>query len=283
MSSMRLSSVLIAAFAVAGTSTPVGAQAPRVERPFEAAAAGEDRVARATHPGLAFLASAAVPGAGQFLLGNERWVPYLAVEIWAWRSAVDQRRTAHSLADQYRDIAWSVARRVSLGERRDTAWEYYETMTRFPASGMYDRNPGTPDLQPETTPNTYNGFVWNLARALFLPPGVSATPGSPAYERALDYYRRHAVPPEFAWAWGDNILERELFRSLIAQSDAAYRRSTRVLGFILANHIISAIDALIAARLRAAGVEAAPFRIRGGLEEIDGAGVRWSATVTFTR
>jgi hypothetical protein len=230
-------------------------------------------------PGIAFLASAAVPGSGQLVLGEDRGVAYLAIELWSWRTYLDRRAQGRELEARYRDLAWSVARRVSVGARRDTVFEYYEAMTKHPASGAFNRNPNGPELLPETDIRTFNGQIWNLASGLFMPAG-GAPVGSPAYERALDYYRRHAVPPGYAWAWGDSELEQQLFAGLIQESDAAFREGGRMLGVLLANHVVSAVDALVAARLRAAG---SPVRLRLGTraEPSDPSRLRWNAGITL--
>jgi hypothetical protein len=41
-----------------------------------------------------------------------------------------------------------------------------------------------------------------------------------------------------------------VYEDLIQQSDENLRNSTTILGVILANHVVSAVDALISARLR---------------------------------
>jgi hypothetical protein len=192
-----------------------------------------------------FLASAVIPGAAQYLAGDERWVPYVAVEAWALVSYAQQRRLGRSLEQRYRDVAWQVARRVSVGARRDTVFEYYEAMAHYPSSGGW-----MPDGAPERQEGTYNGELWRLARALYFPGGQPAAPGSPAYEAAVAYYLSRAVPPGYAWAWGASNLEQQVFADLIAESDAAYRSATRYVGVILANHVASAVEALITSRLR---------------------------------
>jgi hypothetical protein len=221
-----------------------------------------------------FVASAVVPGAAQLLAGDDRWVPYMAVEAWAWISFVQQRRSARTIEKRYRDLAWQVARRVSVGERRDTVFEYYEAMAnpRHPSSGAFDASPNQPGIQPEQQPGTFNGDVWMLARALHIPAGHAAVPGAPGYEAALAYYMAHAIRPEYAWAWGASNLEQQVFADLIRDSDAAFRAATRYLGVILANHIVSTVDALVTSRLRQlAGedvrFEATPVR--------DLSGTRW--------
>jgi hypothetical protein len=196
-------------------------------------------------PSPVFLASAVVPGAAQYLMGDDRWVPYAAVEAWAIISYAQQRRLARSLEQRYRDVAWQVARRVSVGERRDTVFEYYEAMAHYRSSGGW-----LPDGAPERQEGTFNGELWRLARALYFPGGQPAAPGSPAYEAALAYYMSRAIPPAYAWAWGGSKLEQQVFADLIGESDAAFRSAGRYLGLILANHVTSSVEAFITSRLR---------------------------------
>jgi hypothetical protein len=216
-------------------------------------------------PGLAMAASVVVPGAGQFLLGNDRWVPYVALEIWGWISIFERRARARSLARDYRDLAWYVARRVSVGDRRDTIFEYYEELTHYAASGTWDSDPEAAGVQPELDGRTFNGDLWELSRSLFFPGGFNYQPGSAPYEQALSYYLRNAMPPTFTWAWGDSFLEQQSFRELIRRSDEAYRTSTQFLGLMLANHVVSAVDALVIGRLQAGSGESR-FRIGSEFE-----------------
>lgn len=220
---------------------------------------------RTLEPGVALAASALLPGAGQYLLHNDRWVPYIAFEVWGWLSFLDRRGDARSLAGDYRDLAWSVARRISVGERRDTIFEYYEAMTHFSSSGTWDRDPQTSGVQPELDASTFNGDLWALARSLYFPGGGNYQPGSAPYEQALGYYLVRAIPPTFSWAWGDSNLEQESFRELIRRSDDAYRSSTQVLGLILINHLVSAVDALVIGRLQGRPAESR-LRVRSGFE-----------------
>jgi hypothetical protein len=228
---------------------------------------GPERVQRPDLPPVnpVFLASAVLPGAAQYMLGDDRWVPYAAAEVWALVSYIQQRQSARRVERRYRDLAWQVARRVSVGERRDTVFEYYEAMAYFTSSGEW-----LPGGQPEVQEGTFNGEIWKLARALYFPGGASAQPGSAAYQQALNYYLQRAIPPGYAWAWGASNLEQQVFADLIADSDAAFRSATRYLGFIVANHIASSVDALITSRLRqlsgsTVDLESTPLRDGGGL------------------
>lgn len=241
----------------ADSAARVSSAALRAADPASLPGLSAPRPARET-PGVGVhvLASAVVPGASQFLAGDDRWVPYLAAEVWGWVSYAQQRRTGDRLSRRYREVARQVARRISVGERRDTTWEYYEAMAHWPASGAWDRDPGAPGVQPEDQPGTYNGQIWALARGLYTPGGqVDET--TPGYGQALAYYLRRAIRPEFAWAWGVSQLEQQEYVALIESSDAAYRSARDYLGLLLVNHVASTVDAFVTARLRELGAEGA--------------------------
>jgi hypothetical protein len=246
-----------------------------------AAQAAPNRFVQDTLPAIAptkaFLASAVLPGAGQYLLGRERWVPYLAVEGWSFLRWLSRSARGRDLQRDYREVAWAVARRVSVGERRDSVFEYYETLANWDASGAFDADPLRGGLQPERDTTTYNGNIWALARGLYSPGGAEPQPGSQAEASAIEYYRSHAVPDSYLWAWGASRLEQQAYRTLIMDSDEAFREATFYLGVILANHVVSAIDALVTARgpLDEEGVR---LRLRSGLLPASG-DMRWHASV----
>lgn len=229
--------------------------------------------------GRAFFVSALVPGGGQWLLGQGRWVPYLAVESWAWLQYRSRYQTGRQLARRYRELARQVPRRISPGPRPDGPFEYYEAMSKYSASGAFDADPWEPGVQPEQNPNTYNGMIWKLARDMFLPAGSGPPdPDSPEYQLALQYYMERATPQEYAWSWGEHRLEQQAFADLIRQSDEAFRSATMALGLILANHLVSAVDAFVTARLRSAREGLAPVEIESGLDP-QGGTLRWTASV----
>lgn len=206
---------------------------------------------RAPEPGRAFLLSAVVPGAGQWYLDKGRWPAYVAVEIWAWMQLFDWRREGHKLQDQYKDLAWLVARRVSSGRRTEAGWDYYEALTKFQTSGAYDADPLRGGVQPEEDPGTFNGSVWALAREIYLPedPEIPVGEGSEAYQAALEYYLSRAYAASLAWDWRGSTLQQEEYTELIRKADEALRSSTGMIGVILANHLLSAVDALVSGRL----------------------------------
>ena len=195
------------------------------------------------------LASLAAPGAGQLLAHEDRGAVYLIAELYLLTRYFQLRHDGRVQGDRFRELAFDVARRPFAPAQRDTIFEYYETMERFVASGQFDRDPG-PGLSPETDPSTYNGSVWLLARRTFWSdPDVPPPPTSPEYRRAEDFYIARAVGPDFQWSWHDAPLARHEFGATIRNSDDAFRRAQNQLGLLLANHLVSAVDALISSRL----------------------------------
>lgn len=234
---MRLLCLLVLLCAV-----PAAAQRPeRLERfePDNGASTG----------GIAFVASAILPGAGQWYLKSDRWVPFVAIETWAWIKYRENRNRGHGLERDYRDLAWDVARRLTTSTRKDSVFTYYEAMGRYHRSGQFDSDPEAAGLQPEPDSTTFNGTQWRRARGLFL-RGIAATPGTAEYEKALAYYRANAIPEGYTWSWGNALLEQQEFQETISRSDAAFRAASRMMGVILANHIASAVDALVQARVK---------------------------------
>ncbi|MGH7606086.1 MAG: hypothetical protein ACREME_02000 [Gemmatimonadales bacterium] len=198
------------------------------------------------------LASLLVPGTGQLLARQDRGAVYLAAEVYLLSRFIQLDREAEEHARRFQTLAYDVARRTFSPERRDTVFEYYEHMERFIESGRYDIDPGDAFV-PEPDPRTYNGSVWLLARRTFWEdPDMPPDPTSPAYWGALQFYQARAVGPAFRWSWRDHAPEHQVFRETIRRSDVAFRRAQNQVGLLLANHIVSAVDALISARMASA-------------------------------
>ena len=217
------------------------------------AAFGMAQPARDDTPWWAPLASAALPGAGQASLGQDRALAYLAVEAYGWLRYASDIREARRQRTGYRDLAARVAR-ANLSDARPLGdFEYYERMEHYVESGVFDAG-AEEGLQPETDPESYNGFIWLRARTTFWEDPTTPPPvGSDAYEAAIDYYNGRAIRPEFRWSWRNAQLEQDVFRRTISRSNEAFRRSIQDLGVIIANHALSTVDAYVTVRLRHAG------------------------------
>ncbi|GMR13077.1 MAG: hypothetical protein BMS9Abin29_1276 [Gemmatimonadota bacterium] len=199
----------------------------------------------------AFLYSLVIPGAGQKSLGQKRGLAYIALEAFAWIEFARARSDGGDLRNRYRTLGWDVAR-TFRGPRVDGDFAYYEALTKFTRSGSFDMDPNTPGLQPESDRSTFNGNVWSLATELFFAPGTTPAPGDPNFERALEFYRKRGYGDQFLWDWTGNEAERARYKDLIRDSDSRFRRSSVMAGVVLANHLVSAIDAFLSARVRAA-------------------------------
>ncbi len=228
------------------------------------------------------LASAVVPGSGQFLAGAPRGAIYLVVEAFLITKYVNSRSEAHREQDQYLDLAFEVARDAFTPSIRDTAFGYFEQMTKFVDSGPFDADPG-PGFAPPVDEESFNGNVWKLARQTFFEdPESPPDPSSAEYQRAVQFYQGRAVGPNFTWSWRNTRLEHDEFRQAIRRSDDAFQRSTGQLGLVLANHLLSAMDAFISERLSAGGRRAqlrTVFTQRA--EALGGATLSWRVIVAF--
>jgi len=215
-------------------------------------------------------ASLVLPGTGQLLGGAERGALYLVAEVLFFARFLSLQHDGTRDADQYRELAFSVARGAFSPTVRDTAFEYFEAMAKFIESGPFDLDPG-PDLVPPWDERTFNGRIWLLARqTYFANPDSIPAPNSVEYLQALDFYRRRAVGSQFRWSWRGAALEQDLYRQTIRSSDRAFRRARDQLGLLLANHLLSAIDALITTRRRGLS---RPSGVSGGVR-LGGTGLR---------
>ena len=85
------------------------------------------------------VASFLLPGSGQFLSHQNRAAGYVAAELYTLVRYFQLTHTGRSAADQFRDLAFQVARHDFAPTGRDTAFEYYEMMERYMASGAFLR------------------------------------------------------------------------------------------------------------------------------------------------
>jgi hypothetical protein len=194
-----------------------------------------------------------VPGTGQIALRQTRFVPYVALEVFAWVQYLAAREEGRERRREYRDIARAVARASFSEQPPPGDFEYYERMEQFVESGVFELIPGG-ELEPEVDTTTFNGATWLLARRTFWEDPETPPPrDSEAFRRAQEFYTRRAVGPAFRWSWRNAQLEQDLFRRAIQRSNSAFRRSAEYLGVIIANHVLSAVDAFVTLRLRGPG------------------------------
>ena len=238
------------------------------ERSMDAQAVGRapDASRRISPPGMrrlpawsAPLLSAVVPGAGQAAIGQERFVAYAATEGFFWVEFLKNKAEANRQRRTYRELANRVARGAFVSAPQDGDWDYYERLEHYLESGVYTQ--GGPDVVPETDETTFNGAVWLLARrTYFANPTIPPARDTPAFQAALAFYQRRAARPEFRWSWRNAQLEQDVYRRTINKANDGFRRATSDLSVILANHILSAVDAFGSVRLQLHGSATSGYR-----------------------
>ncbi len=173
--------------------------------------------ARRTPPGVAFLMSAAVPGAGQFLQGRNRAFAYMGLEAIAW--------IAH--------FAWKDA-----GNKKEGEYEAY-------ARNHWDLEQWNA-LASESS---------DTCRAL--PPGVNYADAKATIESFLEsgnyqhYYEDIGKLEAYRAGWDDFSCSdpesmssnRREYRGMRADSNDYLDRSKSAVTVVFLNHIISAVDA----------------------------------------
>jgi hypothetical protein len=194
------------------------------------------------------LASLVVPGVGQARLGQGRAVAYFAVEGFLLLQYGKDVREGHRNARDYRQIARTIARRNFADSPPDTIWQYYEKLSEYVESGAFTMATSGATA-PELDTTTYNGKQWLIARNQFGVPPDPSERGSLRYQRALELYESRAVRQPYRWSWRNAQLEKDLYTRTISRTNDAYRRATLDLSAVIANHLLSAIDAFAAVRL----------------------------------
>jgi hypothetical protein len=205
------------------------------------------------------LASTVLPGAGQALLGQNRFVAYLAVEGYVVADYLSNGALETRERNRSRALANDVARALFPGSRPRGTWAYYESMEHFVESGVFNRFPGG-EFSPEVDPVTYNGWLWlDVRRRFWNNPSVEPDHGSKQYRDALNEYIARAVRDEMRWSWRNAQLEQDLYRRSILIKNQAAHTATSLLGLLVANRLLSTVDAFITLRLRgAAGAVTSP-------------------------
>jgi hypothetical protein len=189
------------------------------------------------------IASAIIPGAGQVMLGNDRFIGYVAIEVlswWKYAKDVGERRDQEA---EFKSLARRQARAPFSTQPAellpDADWSYYEKMRDFSESGAFSLTTVGP-IVPETLTTTFNGARWKLAQSTFT-----------TREAALEAYMREAIRPEFSWSWKGAQFQYDIFKRTTNKRNDAYHAGVTDLMVIGANHVLSMVDAFSTIRLRA--------------------------------
>jgi hypothetical protein len=195
------------------------------------------------------LASAVVPGSGQALLGQDRFIAYLALETFALLGYVDQHKAQLRATSQYQALASNVARSLYSTDRPVGDWAYYELMEHWIESGVFNLVPGG-TFTPEADVTTYNGAAWLLARQTYWnDPNIQPDTTSAAYRKSITFYLARAIQPQYRFSWRNAQLEQDVYIQKIQERNQAARDARLQLGILIANHLLSMVDAYVTLRV----------------------------------
>lgn len=210
------------------------ASAQRVEEVRAGVASGDTMMRKRLAP----VASAIIPGTGQMLLGNNRSIAYMAVEVIAWwryRKHVNERADQESA---FKELARRVARSHFAPDGGDGNWTYYEMMRDYVESGDFTTSDNGTVVPPSDT-LTFNGHVW-----------LDALRTHASTSEALAQYEQRAVRPELQWSWRNARLQWDLFGQLTGKRNDANRAANLDLLLLVGNHLLSMVDAFGTFRLQ---------------------------------
>lgn len=185
------------------------------------------------------IASAIVPGAGQFMFRHDRFVAYAAVEVLSWWKYIKDSQEQNRQEAFFKELARGAARSHFSTSLPDGGWSYYELMRDWKESGRYSQTDNGP-VVPETNDSTFNGTRWRLAQATHI--------NDPA--GALAEYERLAIKPEFRWSWTNAGIQYDIFKRTTENRNDAAHAAVTDLSVIAANHVLSMVDAFVTFRLQ---------------------------------
>ncbi|HUU28388.1 MAG TPA: hypothetical protein VM123_11295 [archaeon] len=204
-----------------------------------------------------------VPGLPQYLDGQWRSYGFFALEGASAAGLVFLDSRGKSRKEQYINLTIMARKNFAYPGLRNNQdeltepmlrgyGEYYENLLKWPSSGDYDNDPSLEGVQPETDPRTYNGHQWEIAKInnYSLTSGGLPVPRGPGEEaRALEAYKRFVYPSEYNWDWSGLERENERYHDLFDKSESAFRKRSTFITILLANHLLSGLDVLIAEKI----------------------------------
>ncbi len=210
------------------------------------------------------VASLLLPGLGQVVLRKDRFMAYVAMEAWGVLEFANQRTEARRQQNRYRGLARDVARSLYGARPPVGTWAYYESLEHYVESGVFDRLPGG-EVDPELDVETHNGAMWLLARQTFWTDPTITPPGTSAqFRNAMNFYLDRAVRSEFRWSWRNAQLEQDVYVRTIRRSNTSFREARQALGLLIANHLLSSVDAFVTLRVEGlAGGSGGGLALRG--------------------
>ena len=193
-------------------------------------------------PWMAFLMSAAVPGAGELYANAwKRAIAFVTVEaaIWGGYAYFDTR--GNDTKSEYKDLAVQEAGATSSGSDK-----YFEDIYNNEWSGGY--YPDEPWLN-DGEEGSYNYKIWDILYEQWLQPyknGRDSVATTQDTLNCLADYKKMAYDSTQTWNW-EGTGKWSTYRSKHDRANELFKKATFTLGLVMVNHVVSCIDATKAA------------------------------------
>jgi hypothetical protein len=217
-------------------------------------------------PGMALLFSAAVPGAGELYIGAEkRAIGFFAVEVASWTWYLTQHSSGKDKEDEYMDFA---GRTDQSGSWKGNNWSEGQYFTWYSHwEDWYDAYKGDNDpdfdklfthhLPPQVNDDYYE-MIGKYDQFSYGWIDSSEVRQNPLlYENFAPFDSLYGFPPPPADYTTRDICrgvspsatrDRDLYVNLRGDANKLLKRATWGISVSLFNHVISALDAALAAR-----------------------------------
>ena len=218
-----------------------------------AAVSSEDvAAAQLKSPGRVFAMSMIVPGSGQLYIGKKRGIAYLAAEVGLITAYFVVRKDARSIEDDY----VAAVREGVIFDQNDPTYGRY--MASLPVPGDPFSGWNMEDFEHATQTNNWH-YVY------------TESDGEPL-ERIGPFYWKD-LPANFQTAGRQELKDaeidsesRQVAYDIREDATSKFKVATTILGVTIANHLVSAIEARIAAKRDGAGEAGPTFSLRTRLD-----------------
>jgi len=216
-------------------------------------------------PGLAFLLSAVLPGAGElYAHATYRAIAFFSIEAISWGVYLDRKSVGSKIEKQYKRFAnnnWSLYNWY-YNAITSPYYEDYFGLTRrgFGSHSIWIEYNGT---EYEANEDTLNAYIPTWAQILYNEKDLPYSAQTLRPVRSRDFYENIGKYDQFATGWYDfdnslvdttktrpvkNSSYREKYLNDRYKSNQAFKMATNFVTVIMFNHLISAFHAQIAAK-----------------------------------
>ena len=189
-------------------------------------------------------------------------MPKITVRKGQAQEMHDRQAFGERFRQRFADPAFE-AERPALERIEEIAWQGYSQSRKSPRTRPAGAGFAEPDYElSEDWLQTRDRL--HRAQERWADPATPPDTTSTEWMRAVAFYRSRAYDQLYRWSWSQAPVEYSEFKGLIRESNDANRRALQDLGVIIANHVLSTVDAYITVRLRR-NTESNGFALRGSI------------------